>query len=384
MCRELPRWSTARLIVPSYSELDILTYSGAPNLKVVDIRCPSSRLNEDSLDLFNGNAPKLEHLHLTNVSLLWSSSILSGLRSLSLLRLNGPNIRQFLQILSACPILRSLVLQQFHPSPNSTVDGDEVSVIDLPDLEQLEISDTASGVVQSLLAHVRILKATEIQFMIDTSLRRTPRPEMVDILQPTISFIAEFLRQTLPCDLIIVAISRDALGFKCMSDERAPVLTVGFLEGPQGSEVVLEQLEKQLQFPPVSLRVVNTESSPSWRRLGSLPSTIELQCMKDSVDAASYLGTPVEVDGVLRWPLPGLRRLLLGQGSCRNAEEILQMARNRKGRLPSTPAVAKELPISLTSLTIGKGCPMDRVSFTKLKAILPEAEVRWEGELTSC
>ncbi len=93
-----------------------------------------------------------------------------------------------------------------------------------------------------------------------------------------------------------------------------------------------------------------------------------------------FLGSPIQEDGTFRWPFPNLREILIKDASCSSAGEILAMVRSRKGRLSPTSPARAELPVSLRVLTIGKGCPMDKVTFLELQAILPEAEVVWQGE----
>lgn len=145
------------------------------------------------------------------------------------------------------------------------------------------------------------------------------------------------------------------------------------------TDAVLEGILEEFTFPQLALRIAGIAPAAVWKALNKFPTAHKLK-VEDTPEILSFLGTPIEQDGTLYWNLPQLKILQIEEGCCAAGEEILQMMQSRKGRHRSASPAPKLLPSPLETLIIAENCPMDRVTFMKLKTILPEADVIWKGQ----
>ncbi|KDQ07565.1 hypothetical protein BOTBODRAFT_180546 [Botryobasidium botryosum FD-172 SS1] len=112
------RWQSLELFaIPQPDELVPLLRSRAPLLKVLTLQAKESGLatsrSEGHPTIFLGSTPSLRHVNLSGFSPPLSSSLYTGLVTLTLSDINFPphSIHLFLRNLSECPLLTKL------PSP---------------------------------------------------------------------------------------------------------------------------------------------------------------------------------------------------------------------------------------------------------------------------
>lgn len=136
ICGEMYRWQSADLTVEKTSQLDVLGRSAAPFLKSLTV-CATT--DDQGVRLFKDEAPALQHISLQQVSIDWTSSILSGLRSIDLIRLTGPTPYEFVEILRSSPALTHLTLYNVD-FPEPSAPSTRPSRISLSLLRTMEIS----------------------------------------------------------------------------------------------------------------------------------------------------------------------------------------------------------------------------------------------------
>ncbi|KAG9000978.1 hypothetical protein FRB94_005054 [Tulasnella sp. JGI-2019a] len=107
------------------------------------------------IDLFRGVAPRFRELRLHGISPKnWDSPFFSNLRLLSLSRIHGPTMEQFLEILEACSCLESLTLSFFHVNGNVSA-LEPRRAVNLLSLDSLGISGLAPATIKFLLRTIK-------------------------------------------------------------------------------------------------------------------------------------------------------------------------------------------------------------------------------------
>ncbi|KAG8996569.1 hypothetical protein FRB93_000711 [Tulasnella sp. JGI-2019a] len=111
--RNLHRWQSASLSIDSDAQISALEMDGAPEL--TEPRLTAYWDHEENpgafleVDLFQGNAPKLESLELSYLGLRnWGSNILSGLHDIHLHHIFCPSTTDILAVLFLCPRIETL------------------------------------------------------------------------------------------------------------------------------------------------------------------------------------------------------------------------------------------------------------------------------------
>ncbi|KDQ10038.1 hypothetical protein BOTBODRAFT_58384 [Botryobasidium botryosum FD-172 SS1] len=111
----ISRWRSLELVdIPQPTELIPLLLSSAPRLEMLVIQAEQAVLAtshaEGSSTMFLGSTPLLRHVNLHGFAPPLSSSLYTGLTTLTLSRINYPphSIHQFLHNLSQCPLLAEL------------------------------------------------------------------------------------------------------------------------------------------------------------------------------------------------------------------------------------------------------------------------------------
>lgn len=377
------RWSSANLSGSSAAEFDLFPYPPAPILKTLRLKCnpPIST----SFDLFSGRAPLLESLILDGVPIRWASPVLAGLRKLSLCKVDGPNSMQLLGILQACPGLRYLRLRDFRLNPSSFAGVTEILPdVHLPHLDALHIYHCAIEVLQLALAHLRCPSATEVRLVLPELHQDSPS-EVREAVKPIAQFALEFLQRiSANAEALELCTFDDEFGFSTRGEigTKMLLLHISFLGGSEGAEAIMQKLSENFVFPPLLVQLWENAPDGLWRGLNQFPTAQQLE-LETAQNALAFLRDPFLQDGILRWNLPHVKILHIKDDCCAAGEEIFKMIQGRMGhpQLDSPPHA--ELPSPLHSLIIGENCPMDNLTFMKLKAILPEAEVKWEVKTPS-
>lgn len=381
-CSQLTRWSSADVESETSAELDILTYSGAPKLRRLEVAClgrPDDA--QRPINLCDGHAPRLEHLSITRFKAVWSSSIFTGLSILTLRQVPGLQSRDLMQILHACPGLRTLNLLGVHLTDQLQSRIGESRRIDLLNLKHLDIRTSSFDCSQYLLASIHCPAVTTLALTLPDFALNPPPPEISPSFQPVVLHAIRFLNKGAVTDgqkpprvlftqnhCILCVWSKDEL-YSLWFDGRG---------SGRGVVAMLDAMHQTWALPSL-VKVVPPGQNSGWKLLAMKPSTTFLH-LKDEAESVEYLGTPIQHAGTIFWPFPNLNNLRLERGTCRTPEEVVKMVQGRKGRLLVGPEVPTELPSPLECLTIGVECPMDGLTFMKLTAILPGAMVTWEGE----
>ncbi|KAG8991677.1 hypothetical protein FRB94_012321 [Tulasnella sp. JGI-2019a] len=103
------------------------------------------------VDLFRGEAPRLQHLELSGCPIPWESNMLSGLKTLKLMYLGtlGPSMDQVIGILLASPALVDLVLGSLFERSQDIVTSNS-RTIELPYLRSLSLTGLSSVAIALL------------------------------------------------------------------------------------------------------------------------------------------------------------------------------------------------------------------------------------------
>lgn len=107
---QLHRWNSAHIFMTQGWALSALELNDAPRLERLHLRT-QQEFNSVVMDLFNGYAPNLRYINLSEVVLRnWNSAILIGLKALTLdyISHSGPSAQQIVNVLRACPELEIL------------------------------------------------------------------------------------------------------------------------------------------------------------------------------------------------------------------------------------------------------------------------------------
>lgn len=362
------RWSIATLKGHTAADFDLLTYPPAPRLKALDLACNPAF--HTPLDLLDGTAPILEHLALEGVPVRWTSPILSGLLSLTLRNIDGPDPTQLLDILHACPNLHTLRLTTFRCGTPSQPTGDDQPV-ELPKLTTLSVQTSAQA-MQDIFGRIRCPSVSDVWISLPPTIPH-------DALQTIIQFVLAFLRR--------VVSDNEGLNLKVWDKRIAFCRKVGatwnefqfaFKSNSAAMTVIMEELRRTFSFPFIHLSIYGSISATEWPKLNKFPTARGCQ-VERAPGVLSFLGDAIETNGELHWNLPHLKILWIGKKCCMSGEEIFKMVQGRKGRLHPDTATPKQLPSAFETLVITTECPMDRVTYMKLKTILPSTKVIWEG-----
>lgn len=382
-CSQIGRWSSAKLEADSDEEVDLVTYSGAPVLRRLELSC-LQRGTEDRavVNLCAGHAPLLEHLSLTGLDAVWTSPIFKNLRTLALNRVLGLQSGQLSSILKACPQLRRLSFQDVRLSDRLPPTGQDPTPIDLLDLEGLEVTGHSPEVLDQLVARVHCPIVNTVKIRIPTPAPHHPPHQISLDLRLVGAFALKFLQraalQTLPSIISCQGRSCAIMFFR----QEVTSYQLSFESGRnnRGLRALLEQIRRAFTLPSTAIVFPSADEFESaWKGLSDLQD-MDFLHISGQTDCLAYLATPLERDGALHWPFSRLKTFSLGGTSCERPGEIVTMVQGRQGRMLADSDVPVELPSTLRSLFIGRGCSMDGVTVMRLKVMLPETKVTWNAE----
>lgn len=374
ICSHVARWTEVYLEGNSAADFDLLTYPPAPALE-------SLGLNSDPpfstpLNIFNGTAPVLKELSLWGCPIRWTSPILSGLQALTLEDMDGPTASGLLEILGACPALRELSLHKLRLAPSRNI-SPTLSTISLPDLKTLSLRGSLE-LYHVVLRRVHCSAVDDLSF----SLLNVPSgrgAEVMEAAQVIGGFAVDFLRRwTINGEDVELSTEANKYTFSREDGESPFTIALSFAKNSIIAKPMMDAISQGVVFSRIRLQIDKSSALAVWTYLNQFPSISSVK-VGDAPEFLGFLETRRNVDGTLHWNLPNLKRVEMEKGSCSSGEEVLKRVQSRKGRAEPAFNAAKQLPSPFESLAISEDCSMDKITFMKLKTILPEAEVTWKG-----
>lgn len=348
---------TVQLVMCRCKFLDLMVYDAdclrfldsvqAPMLEKLSLFTSSSPqiTVAAAFDLFNGAAPKLQHIDLHGwVEIRWQSDIFTNLRELHLrhMRASGPSISELMGVLSQNPELE--VLQLILDGRTITSLPHDMQPIELRHLHTLDLGCLQHAAAEYLLAHIGRPSCRTLSFALG------PDPIPYSTFTQVVDYTLQIVSKT-ACDRV-----RLLLDTPFLSIPDAHFMCSARTDSENGSHEVAWQLPPWT--PPEHLSYITTATT---RRLGDfrVEVTFSWNCAGEDatprisflarlphvttfkvsrVDAirtiATYLSHPQVVDGAMEWPHPDLANISFPSGSEDYFPEILQMVRRRYGLEP--------------------------------------------------
>lgn len=373
ICGELHRWRSANLTAYNPAHFDVLAYSGAPSLKSLTMSAIAR--TGIPIRLFGGVAPQLEELSLRNVLIDWNSPVLSGLRSIELDLTIGPSPFQFLRALQSSPNLVTLILS--NSSFAVTSDTSTFSEpIDLIRLRRLRLHLCPDDVVRLCLEKLRCPFLADFHVQVPSVASNTFITSYARFVDPFLQRSAVFANR-----MEVVASMAQYYELKLIGGRPSSPWTTSLTVGFDSVIHLMEHFRTRVWWPPTSIKIAHTQNTilPLVHEMvNPFPKATQLTFYQTDSQNIWSLGVPVLEDGVLTWPMPKLKRLILQESSL-EPEAIVTLIRSRLGGNHLGSGDRLELPIPLESLILNRGCRMDRLTFLKLRAMLGEGRVEWEG-----
>ncbi|KAG9014346.1 hypothetical protein FRB94_012752 [Tulasnella sp. JGI-2019a] len=385
--QHVSRWQSARLWLTQDADLSPLGLMDAPEVSRIDL----ARSGDKSVvvDLFQGNAPRLEILKLTRVGLFdWSTPFLSSshLRVLSLAKVeaSGPTIQQLAHTLRSCGALEELSLwmitYKYGATPTDPA-SDTVPTISLPNLRDL----TVYPITPDFITHVlEVLDTPNCARITIGSPEDPPITACIEFTTPllrsalAIATNGSLIFDTWGCKLEVYNREAKRASFSirvlASSTELAidwALTAFGHTLAKLTTSLILEGL------PPFSLQYFVT----ILRRLSALK-TIRLRgghvcAVLDVLGAARELPHPV-------WVCPKLENLYFEECSYCQSIDIWKLveARTKAARTGAWLEIAgikKVAPVRFKVLDISRWSKMDGETFKKIERTLGRIVARWHG-----
>ncbi|KAG8943897.1 hypothetical protein FRC04_002438 [Tulasnella sp. 424] len=162
--KEIRRWSTVTLLIPTYDDCSKYLSSPAPLLQNLSVTMVCDDKPATPMDFFAGVAPKLEKLEVNMLHMDWASPFIQGLRELNLGGMSDEQIsaQQLLDILASTPLLDTLCIEYatlvHHPQPLPT----SHAVIQLPNLQNIRLHVIDVEAVELILSSIRAPSCTSL------------------------------------------------------------------------------------------------------------------------------------------------------------------------------------------------------------------------------
>lgn len=352
---QFPRWKHASVTTYSSATLNSLCLDPAPML--VGLHLAYEGGGEDGeedeeegsrIDLFGGDAPKLEVLSLAGVEIPWNSRLLIGLKSLSLKQTPElPSVEKLREALHQCPDLEALELRSLCLSENGSGveptthsrDAGWSSLIQFTRLQVLTVCENPSWFTASLLAGISAPVCSRI--VMDDASEAT----LLDLLTTRLD---HSMRQAAAASISLL-LGNGNISIRILDEMGSPIFTIDlepqFAMYPSNTAVtgLIETLESTLPRPlPIELEVKSYKyTSPldiRFRidafadRFPDLTSlSLVVQDSSSVGDSATlsvilkYLSEPQRrqgEDSELRWPYSHLKRLRLRLDGWRSDQRV--------------------------------------------------------------
>lgn len=399
--QHLHRWKTADLAF-NFAEAGLshsftLLENAAPALETMRMRSSRPFTEQITLDLFNGYAPKLTTLDITNVAFRdWSSPVLQGLTSLWLgfVSYSGPSLEQMLDVLRASPRLDWLSLNNIRFSSDAAV-GKPSAV--LLELRSINLSSLSSVVTSRLLRAIDAPKCTTTQVQVADEER--PDNELYDV---TTAWATPAIKKSLAVggevDINICTPRFVSFSVNQIVDHRSDYdsTTVLYLPDIPTRPSILEwglalMESSDSSHASLTVRIEIEAMRPQHVEeilaiLRRLPNIVALEMMGDDHDAVTSIlrnltfAGPISADGPSPWLCPDLRDLSIDAGV---EEEVLMdmvRSRTRAAALRETEGSGSGVG-RLQELTVYGEDTMDARIFRNIRSIVGrKTSCRWVSE----
>lgn len=387
---EVRRWEVADICVDALDDQSLrLLEQRAPQLTSFSFDMSSWKPDEfpsAPLDLFGGYAPQLRTLELHEVPILWTSSILTGLRSLCLVfpTNKGPSALELLQMLQMCPDVTILKLVGWmdKSGPNST---SQAPNIELRRLAQLTLGGFVTDDAFLLLTSISAPMCVKV------TLSRMDGEDAESLHWPSGSHLA----QSFPT---IHQYLQEAVSIS-IQDPGDTSVGISIGERGHGLEVNLADCDLSLTLdwlakiiPDLKGKQANVEFDALgagdvelWAKLDEWLDVVKFSTgihadPSEIYGLLEYLAKPKVVSDILHWPFPNLVDLAINTEDIRPSR-ISKMVKSRYGKITwkSLKTVPRMLPKNFTRLYISYAREND-VSRAAITKLVGAHVVTWEDE----
>ncbi|KAG9039683.1 translation initiation factor eIF3 subunit g [Tulasnella sp. JGI-2019a] len=267
----------------------------------------------------------LQHLSLSEVSLQWNPSVLSGLKTLKLedlMERGRPTLSTLIAILQASPSLEELRItgKSVEVSPI-----EDTTTVDLPCLTTISLLKSQPEIAQPILERLRIPQCTKFLLDVVSGLPTdTSKTDMTHIENCLRRIIASHGKVE-----VTVSPERISLATRINATD-IPVLLFTPLSLPW-----VDHLLESIVCPLSIAHIIHgwncvTEQCPIPRNTSDISSLAITSSQTDAVAWIQRLSEPVSNGEEVYWQLPSLKRLTLNE--CRSfGEPLLTMIQRRNG-----------------------------------------------------
>lgn len=312
-----------------------------------------------TLDLFRGEAPRLEHISFQGIALRdWSSPIFAGLHHLSIVSpsVTQPSLQQVLGMLRSSPQLTFVRLSNFRGQSNEGHDGDATFPVVLQHLKSLALKDLPPTMLESLLAQIRIPRRCTVSIFCEYE------DEQADF---TLGSSIHHLLPGIDSNLLQGRAIKLSLGpstFLCHGrhpsgyDDLSFHVYVTGMASAKPLRWLASTLGVDLMDKPVTVRLEggsNLADEEVISGLRSLPYLTDLRVDEEVDNVERFivaLSRPTPVDGRSTWLLPQLQRLSINMMDL-NPFSVLRMVEGRYGA-SSIAGSEHDLPQPFTRLKL--------------------------------
>ncbi|KAG8880842.1 hypothetical protein FRB98_004718 [Tulasnella sp. 332] len=314
-------------------------------------------------------ADRLRALSLWNAPINWESP---GLIDLEILILHGgisvdsPSASQLAQVLRACP--RLVRLEIYYEPTMREAAAIDTSLIELPALTIFDM-EVSPAVAAYILAVVRIPSCEKFSLV---------------AISPKSTFIPDALQHQIP--LLVSRIASSGFIDISMSEhdlryEASEAVSIRLVAPESRSDSlawIMDHIHSLTLSVPTRL-IISTRHFPlTTLMMHPLASSVTKLEVSNNRDLVYYLGQPVEVEGVRRFPLPNLRELFLKSAAELEPQDFVSMVESRFGDIGSYSESEwarqqsgdwPELPVKLDKLFLPEACksPKTKAAVRKLK-----------------
>lgn len=347
----------------------------APMVEYVHLRRGHEPVGLAHLNLFSGQAPRLESLTLHGVSIPWESPILSGLLYLVLTNVAypWPSATQILRMLSKCPQLKYLEFRT-DDFGDPAYDVPSQDPVFLPNLAIVILYNLPRELLCPIAERIRAPKCSHLILGTDWN---TPSAGPDVVAESLINSTAHFIPPIYSQLSSNAKASFTLDGMEVEDGPDGPILEARIGGGKPHNLWLFKRFHDHFQGVPfhrifLQLYPVDLEDQATRAALSDLDFVpyLELDQHSDNIEEfLSFLATPHIEDGVARWPFSHLRILDVHLWS--GGDSLLRMLESRSGKT-KTDVVEVRLPDELESLRLGK---VDETTYTAIENFMGKSRL---------
>lgn len=304
------RWRS--LTLGRSMNVDVKAVMSLPMPKLVRLDIEDSRGMKESFDLSAELLSRLQELRLRNVNVQWDP-LLRNLSALDLCSLAPPSrlsLTQISTILGASEFLESLSLGR-GALADAVPDSSAGALLVLAHLTKLSLKDLPVAHIAHLMISIHAPKCRSLEII--SSPDETGTVTTAEPLSERISHWIEPVRRIL---LSIESLVISVFGLSGIISDLSRPTSLNIKDPYIGEKSFLSWFDPLITSLsaalPINLNIRNVLKSDILLNLGLLDAVTELHIVSSHVPAAAWtkhLGTPMDVDGVTKWPLPLLQIL---------------------------------------------------------------------------